>query len=84
MYPEDRDPMSFHSSSRHSSHLKQRGVWQADFFGPNGELVLVAVTRLKRRIAEEVVPHGSSRIEAAERLQDALDRADPLPNIRII
>lgn len=62
-----------------------RGVWQADFFGPDGELVLVALNRQRRLVANPcVVPHGASRIDAADRLTAILDDADPMPELRIV
>jgi hypothetical protein len=62
-----------------------RGVWQADFFGPDGELVLVAVDRRRRLVVDPViVAHGASRIDAAERLLVILEKADPMPALRII
>jgi hypothetical protein len=65
--------------------LLVRGVWQADFFGPDGELVLVAVDRRRRLVANPVVvPHGASRIEAAERLLAILEAADPIAALRIV
>jgi len=63
----------------------KRGVWQAPFLGEDGEMVLVAVKRDGRILGKPlVVPHGASRIEAAERLLDGLNLTDPLPALRII
>jgi hypothetical protein len=60
-------------------------VWQAPYLGPDGELVLVAVRRNGRsNEAPIVVPHGASRIDAANVLLDRLNAADPVPDIRIV
>lgn len=73
------------SVSRNGVKLLRRGVWQAPFFGDNGEMVLVAVRRDGRILGEPVtVPHGASRIDAAEALLARLDTIDPLPDIRIV
>jgi hypothetical protein len=72
---------------RHSVSLDLlgRGVFQAPWLGPNGELVLLAVRRDHRLNAPPfVVPHGASRISAAESLLDGLDRDDAIPNLKII
>jgi hypothetical protein len=62
-----------------------RGVWQADFFGPDGELVLVATDSRSRLVAPPlVVPHGANRMQAADGLLETLDAADPVPPLRII
>ena len=62
-----------------------RGVWQAPFDGPDGELVLVAVTSRGRMCGEvTIVPHGASRIETADRMLLALELADPLRALRAI
>jgi hypothetical protein len=65
--------------------LLKRGVWQAPFLGPDGELVLAAVRR-DGRLNEPplVIPHGASRIDAAEEMLDRLNAADPIPDIRIV
>lgn len=65
--------------------LLRRGVWQAPFLGRDGEMILAAVDRNGRLVGDvHVVPHGASRIDAADRLLAALDLADPVPDIRII
>jgi hypothetical protein len=69
----------------HRNDLLRRGVWQAPFFGPDGELALVAVSRAGKLIGDVlIVPHGSSRIAAAEALLERLNLVDPLPAIRIV
>lgn len=65
--------------SRPSNSLLRRGVRQAPWLGPNGELVLVAITSKRQKLKEVVVPHGASRIDAAERLEAELDLADAPP-----
>lgn len=68
-----------------SLDLLGRGVFQAPWLGPNGELVLLAVRRDHRLNAPPlVVPHGASRIAAAESLLAGLDRDDDLPKLKII
>jgi hypothetical protein len=71
---------------RHGSlELLNRGVYQAPWLGPNGELVLLAVRKDHRLNAEPtVVPNGASRIAAAERLLDDLEGDDPVPKLKII
>lgn len=66
------------------AEMASRGIWQAPWFGPDGELILVSVTRARRRLREVVVPHGASRIEAAESLLAELEREDPVPLMRVI
>lgn len=56
----------------------RRGVHVAPWMGPDGELVLVAVTSLGRQAAPPVVvPHGGDRLRASDELWDLLDRVDP-------
>lgn len=57
--------------------MLDRGVWQANFLGPAGEIYLVAISHAHRLIARRVVADGENRIQAAEELQDELDRVDP-------
>jgi len=66
------------------AEMASRGVWQAPWFGPDGELILVSVTRARRRLREVVIPHGGSRIEAADSLLAELERDDPIPMLRVI
>jgi hypothetical protein len=60
-----------------------RGVWLAPWQGPNGEMILVAVTAQRRRLDEYVVPIGANHVDAAERLLDRLDLADPDPRSKL-
>ena len=62
----------------------ERGVHVAPWMGPNGELVLVAVSRHHRRIAERMIPMGDGHVFAADALWDVLEREDPLPNLHVI
>jgi hypothetical protein len=65
--------------------LLDRGVWQAPWLGPDGELVLIAITRSHAlHGGPVVVPHGASRVDAADRLWALLERDDPIPKLRVI
>lgn len=65
--------------------LLERGVWQAPWLGPTGELVLIAITRARAlHGAPFIVPHGASRVDAANALLEGLDAIDPVPKIRVI
>lgn len=56
-----------------------RGVYQAPWIGPDGEVVLIAITRQHKLAAGPVtVPHGASRVGAADELWAVLDRVDPM------
>lgn len=65
-----------------------RGVYPAPWMGPKGETVLLPITADGRLATPGpvVVPHGASRIQAAEELWDLLDRTDPprRPTIRAL
>lgn len=55
-----------------------RGIWPAPWLGPNGELVLLAITRTHHLNGSPViVPHGGSRIKIAGDMLAQLDRDDP-------
>lgn len=55
-----------------------RGIWIAPWMGPNGELVLLAITSTKRLAAPPfTIPAGADRVEASVRLLDVLDEVDP-------
>lgn len=62
-----------------------RGVWMAPWLGPNGETILVAVTREKRLAGEPViVPIGGNHVAASDELWDRLDGRDPIPNLKLV
>ena len=61
-----------------------RGVWVSQWRGPNGETILVAVTRDGRRIAERVLGPGDGHVQAADELWELLDRLDPMPILQVI
>ncbi len=68
-----------------SLDLLGRGVFHAPWLGPDGELVLLSVRSDHRLNAPPlVVPHGASRIAAAERLEAALEGDDPVARLRVI
>lgn len=72
-------------SGRGSPDPLGRGVWQAPFDGPDGEMVLVAVT--SRGWLNElpvVVPHGADRSGMADAMLTRLDLADPPRFLRAI
>jgi len=55
-----------------------RGVYVAPWMGPDGELVLLAITSSQRLAAPPLtVPHGADRLAASDALWEALEREDP-------
>jgi hypothetical protein len=66
-------------------YIADRGVWIANFLGPNGEMVLLPVTS-KGMLATGlpvIVPNGASRIDASDRCWDAIEATDPEPFMRL-
>lgn len=61
-----------------------RGVWVAQWAGPNWETILVAVRRDGRMIARREVAAGEDHIGAADELWALLDDADPEPLLKVI
>lgn len=61
-----------------------RGVWILPFKGPNGEMILVALDRQERRLAERLVAFGQNGVQAAEDLWVVVDRLDPAPELRLL
>ena len=65
--------------------LAGRGVYVAPWMGPDGEFVLLAITREKKLACQPVVvPIGSNHVLASDELWDVLERDDPLPDLKII
>lgn len=63
--------------------LLARGVHVCPYLGPDGELVLVAVTSTGRRLCDPVtIPHGADRVGAADALWARLESEDPVPILR--
>lgn len=54
-----------------------RGVWCAPWDGPNGEIILVAVSSAGRRLEERLVSVAEDYLEVAETMLDRLDALDP-------
>lgn len=61
-----------------------RGVWVSPWLSRDGNIVLVAVQRDERCIAERELRPGDGRVQAAEELWETLDREDPVPNLQVI
>ena len=58
----------------------ERGVYVAPWAGDGGELVLIAITSRHTLATEPVtIAHGASRLDASDRLWNALDALDPNP-----
>lgn len=60
------------------------GVWLAEWTGPNGEMILVATTAERVRVAEEMVPLGQNHVDASLRLLDQLEAVEPNRILRAI
>lgn len=61
-----------------------RGVWNAPWTGPNGELVLIALESRGRLIDGPVaVPRGVDHVTVADTLWELLDTVDPLAMVRL-
>ena len=62
-----------------------RGVWMAPWVGPNGETILVAVTRERKLAGDPVlVPLGGNHVNAGDELWARLDEDDPMPNLKLV
>ena len=61
--------------------MLERGVWKAPWRGPNGEIVLLAVTSSHCLLSgcPVVVPRGCCHVTEADRLWALLDEIDPEP-----
>lgn len=70
---------------QHGRQQFGRGVWIAPWVGKNGELVLLAITSDNRLVGEPLeVPVGSSHILAADAMWERIERANPIPILKII
>lgn len=65
--------------------LLGRGVYLAPWQGPNGEIVLLAITH-KRALAcpPRMIPAGASHILAGDEMWELLERDDAVPNLKVI
>jgi hypothetical protein len=62
-----------------TSKLLERGVWKAPWMGPNGELVLLAVTSGRQLLVPPaVLVLGSDYIATFDALWELLEARDPL------
>jgi hypothetical protein len=62
-----------------------RGVYVAPWMGPDGEIVLLAISRERRLVGEPfTVPIGGNHVAAGEALWERLDIADPIPDLKIV
>lgn len=57
--------------------INQRGVYIAPWMGPDGEIVLIAITSRRRKLVEQVIPRGADHVAHAISVQALLDEADP-------
>jgi hypothetical protein len=65
--------------------INQRGVYVAPWMGPDGEIVLIAITSRRRKLIEEMIPRGADHVAFAVQVQAMLDEADPdtRPTLRL-
>lgn len=56
-----------------------RGVFVTPWCGPNGEIILVAVTSRNRKVDEITIPIGASHADASDALWQRLEEAEPFP-----
>ena len=61
-----------------------RGVWVAPWMGPNGELVVVAVSRRNRLLAERIIAPGDNSDAIGQELWAIVERDDPLDIFQVI
>lgn len=72
-------------SGHPAPELLRRGAWRAPWLGPSGEIVLIAITHAHRLYGEPViVPNGADEDAVIRRLTGELNRADPIPPMKII
>ncbi len=61
-----------------------RGVWIAQWVGPNDELILVATDRNSRRLAERMLAMGDDHLQASDDLWAIVEREDPERMLKVI
>lgn len=60
-------------------HMLERGVWKAPWQGPDGEIVLLAITSHHRLLVPpSVIAFGRDHIGASDVLWEQLDAQDPV------
>jgi hypothetical protein len=62
----------------------ERGVWMQPYRSRRGRIVLVAIDRNGCWSSEHVVKEWEDAWEMAARMRQELDRADPLPDLRLV
>lgn len=61
-----------------------RGVWIAQWQGPNGEAILIAVDRMNRQVGERMVAAGCDYQFAADQLWERLEAVDDAPVLTLV
>lgn len=62
-----------------------RGVYVAPWTGPNGEVVLIALSSDRKLVGEPLtVPNGGNHVAAGDALWARLDLDDPRPQLKIV
>jgi hypothetical protein len=79
--PETPDDMRTLSSG---SIKPERGVFIAPWLGPNGETVLVSLTKERRQIELRYVAAGMNHVLAADEMWEHVEDVDPEPFLRAI
>jgi hypothetical protein len=68
-------------TAQNADGLFYRGVYRQPFLGPNGEMVLIAITSEHKRLEEVLVSIDDNPFDASDQLWDRLDKADPAPTL---
>lgn len=62
-----------------------RGVYVAPWVGPDGEVVLIALSGDRRLIGDPIlIPKGGNHVQAGDALWARLDHDDPRPQLKIV
>jgi hypothetical protein len=63
----------------------ERGVYVAPWIGPNGETVLIAISRAGHLVGDPLtIPIGGNHVGSGDDMWDRLEADDPVPNLRVI